>query len=74
MDDKKSLREARERAREHSLAFPVKCYVMDKKWERARFYTVPLAVKEGILAGWHVVAVFDRGAELQFKMGDLLKC
>lgn len=73
MDIKKSLQEAREGAREHSLRFPVKCYVMDKKGKRAVFYTVPYIIKEQILFGWHVDAVYEKGVEVEYRVEDLLK-
>lgn len=73
MDDKKSLREARERAREHSLRCPVKCYVMDKKGKRAKFYTLSYFIKELILYGWHVDAVYEKGVEVEYRVEDLLK-
>lgn len=73
MYDKKSLREARERAREHSLRYQVKCYVMDKKGKRARIHAVPYIVKELILMGWHVDAVYEKGVEIEYRVEDLLK-
>ena len=62
---KKSLQEALEEARVHSLKHPnITCYVVDKPRCRAKVYTVGwYAVQAVNYDGYHPVATFKNGVK-----------
>lgn len=61
---KKSLEEARERARECSLAFGVKVYVLNKKGKkRAICTTSQQLVEEFMENDWEINTLYENGIE-----------
>ncbi len=62
MNEKKSLREAMERARQSSLEYPdVRYFVMDKKGKHAVVHSVLWVCRERILEGWYIYCTFING-------------
>lgn len=69
-NQKKSLVLEKEEARKRSLKYHIRAYVLDKKGEHAICHTLVWCVKERILEGWSVVAVFENGEERPFKFNE----
>lgn len=62
---KKSLKEAHETAKEHSMKFPeIPVWVMDKKGKKAVISTSSWVHRERIFEGWHTVATYRNGVKV----------
>lgn len=70
-NQKKSLVLEKEEARKRSLRYHIRAYVLDKKGEQAICHTLAWCVKERMLEGWSVVAVFEDGEERPFHFNEL---
>lgn len=63
---KKSIEEAKTRAKEHSEKHPGdRVVVMDKKYKDAVVSSVEWVIKERILDGWIIVAEFRAGEQIK---------
>ena len=61
---KKSLEEAKARAKQHSAEYPdVIVRVMDKPRRHAVVCTSEWSYRERVFAGWHTVAIYKDGKE-----------
>lgn len=62
---KKSIEEAKARAKRISLDYPaITVHVMDKSRQRAVVVGVDFVVRERILEGWHTVTTYKNGKEV----------
>lgn len=72
MVEKKSVAEARRKAKEYSEKHGGRFHVLDRKGRHAVCLSLHSAIRDLLLAGWSVVCVYEHGEEKPFVLKDFL--